>query len=281
MNATVTNAHQLMRNAQPIGSRARFDLGSFEGADGPPYLTFRLTLRDGALVPETPGPETPRPETPTCILPADSFQLKPARTAAATGRPVLSPSVDRLGRTIVLAYMPQPVCGQPIEVRLVSMLTFGDALHDAARELGASKLAARVCRALVENGSLRRASRSLGIAHQTASSEIKDAMRLAGVNSQSGLVHRLADRWLTEPLWSDRAIDLLQSTFGLTPRDARAGALRALGYRRHEAAAEMGVSQWAMETSCSNVFATLGVSKAPELTRILVDLLLAADLAER
>jgi len=210
----------------------------------------------------------------------DNLDIAACRTAVATQAPVLRPAADRLGRTVVVIHSPGPAHELPCEARVVSLLHFGDLLRQAARGLGMSGLGARVCCALVEHGSLRLASRALGISHLTAASEIRDALRAADVHSQSALIHRLAGHWLGDSLRSDRAIALLRSAFNLTLRDARAAALRAAGYTRPEAASVLGVSRWSIEESSANVFAVLGVSKAPELTRLVADLMLSADLAD-
>ena len=148
-------------------------------------------------------------------------------------------------------------------------------------EFEIGNFAARICAALVENGSLQRAAIHCGITHQTARSEISDAMQAMGVSSQCGLVHRLAMDWLCESLESERAIDLLMTTFGLTWRDARVASLRATGLSRPVVADRLNLSRWSVEDSCANVFSALGVIKAPDLTRIVIDLIFASDVAER
>jgi len=243
----------------------------------PPHRRRRLLVRHGEAALED--------EDLAALVPNEHLDIEAARTAAVTRGPVLRPATDRCGRTVILVYLPDsrpaPECMQTCEVVLVSMLQFGDDLRRTARALGMGNLAARVSQALVETGSLRRASRSLEISHLTAASEMRDALHAAGVHSQAGLIARLSGTWLSEPLYSERTIGLIMETFRLRRRDATVAALRASGLTRPEAAAELGISQWAMAESSANVFRTLGVTKAPELSRIVADLMLAADLAER
>lgn len=263
------------QNYSTFGARGH---DGWRGADDPVGLQ-RFTRRgwvglDGRLDGQS--------EAIACIVGEDAFDPNAVRHALRSGEPVLRPSFDRQGRTIILVYGPdaRPEGETCAPVLLTSLLAFGDALHQSARRFGVGKFTARICTALVENGSLRRAATQCGVTHQTARSEIADAMQAMGVTSQCSLVRKMAADWLCDSLESERMIDLLRTTFRLSPRDARVASLRAMGHSRQETAERLGVSRWAVEDSSANVFLTLGVVKAPDLTRILVDLMLASAVAD-
>lgn len=190
---------------------------------------------------------------------------------------LLEATVDGSGRTVILAHASGRRSPQAL---LISLLNLGDALRQTARRLGLSNLAARICVGLIEQGSLRAAATACGVSYHTARSELRDAMQWTEVTSQSGLVRVLAGDWLSHPLDGERAVTLLMKTFGLRRRDAQVAALRAAGLSRPDAARRLGMSRWAMEDCSSRIYTSLGVSKAPELTRLVIDLLLASDLAE-
>lgn len=242
-----------------------------------PHRRLGFMSRCGAFTGE--AGEDPLP------VPLDNLEPAAARRAVQENRPVLRPGIDLEGRTVILTYAPsrQDPTSQPdamvCEVLLVSMLYRGEDLWDAARRFGLSNLTSRICVALVEEGSLRRASSRCAISHETARSEIALAMQAANVHSQSGLVRRLAEEWLCESLTGNRTAELLAATFGLTRRAARVAALRAFGLGRPQIAQALGLSRWAVEECCARVFTVLGARKAPDLTRIVVDLMAAHEAA--
>lgn len=240
---------------------------------------FGFLTRDGRLVPENMRMD---PQ-----IPIESLDEAASSLAIRSEEAVIRPGVDDRSRTILLTYVPGPPprAGHPdarvSAVFLISLLHMGEALRRRARELGMSNLGARICVSLVENGSLRKASEACGISYQTARSEISEAMQVTGAKNQCALIHCLADDWLPYPFDGKRAIELLMSTFDLTLREAQMAALLAQGHRRPEVARKLGVSQWSVKSGCAHVFAALGVAKAPEITRVVIDLILAADVADR
>lgn len=211
----------------------------------------------------------------------ENFDTATARRSLLRQAPVLQPAVDTHGRTVILVYVPgAPGAGMAGEVYLVSLLCLADEIRHSARLFGMSNLTARLCVALVESGALRPAAVRCGIAYQTARSEIADAILATGANSQGGLIHELARAWLPSPIDGERATQLVMETFGLNRRNAQVACLRAAGLNRPEAAERLGISRWAMEDCSSAVFAALKVTKSPELSRVVVDLMLAAHFAQ-
>lgn len=220
------------------------------------------------------------------LVPAESIEPDIMRRAISRKAAILRPTLDSHGRTLILSYVPaRPAGAEAAEARapavfLASLTHMGEAVRQTARaSFGMTKLSARVCAALIETGTLRRASKACGVTYLTAQSEMADIMQAAEVNNQSALICKLAETWQPVSLGGDEAALLLTSTFGLSPRDARIAGLIAAGLAREEAGERLGVSKWAIKSSCTRIFSVLGVAKAPELTRVVTDLLLAADLA--
>lgn len=243
-----------------------------------PYSRVAFVTSEGRLALESEGALP--------LVPVEGIEPDIMRRAISRKEAILRPSLDRHGRTIILAYVPaRPAGAEATEARapavfLASLMHMGEAVHQTARsQFGMTKLSARVCAALIETGTLRRASKACGVTYLTAQSEMADIMQAAEVGNQSALICRLAQEWRPGPLDSEEATLLLANTFGLIPRDARIAGLIAMGLAREEAGDRLGVSKWAIKSSCTRIFSILGVAKAPELTRVVIDLLLAAELA--
>lgn len=201
-------------------------------------------------------------------------------------------TIDRDDRPILLIYAPAAAAVHwptPFKVRALgagssdlvavgalSIAHLSDDIIHAAKALGMTNLEARVSAALVAQGSMRRAAEHCGVTYNTARKTAAEAMHKTGLANQTQLVRKLSELATAVAPPREVAERLLINTFGFSAREARLALLLAEGHNRQQTARIAGLSDAVAKDSFSSIFQILGISKAPEIPRIIMDVFMAA-----
>lgn len=165
-----------------------------------------------------------------------------------------------------------------VAVGALSLAHLSDDIEHAAKAFGMTNLEARVSSALVAQGSMRRAAEQCGVTYNTARKAAAEAMRKTGLSSQTHLVRRLSELATSVIPPREVAERLLIDTFGFNLREARLTLLLAEGQNRKQSAKIAGLSEAVAKDVFSRIFETLGIAKAPEIPRIIMDVFMVAML---
>lgn len=165
-----------------------------------------------------------------------------------------------------------------VVVAALSLTHLSDDLIFAARALGMTNLEARVSAALVAHGSVRQAAVHARVTYQTARKAIAQAMGRMQVSRQTLLVRKLTELATSSAPSHDIAERLLIDIFGLKRRDVKLTLLLCEGHSRDGAAKIMGLSKAVAKDRFARIFEELGVSKAPEIPRLIMEAFAAAML---
>jgi pimeloyl-ACP methyl ester carboxylesterase/DNA-binding CsgD family transcriptional regulator len=197
---------------------------------------------------------------------------------------------DANGQPLVLIYLPaidgaaflearRIEAGQIVVVAL-SLAHNADILLTAARAHGMTEREARIAAALVRHGTLPRAAGACGMSYASARDAIAACLRKAGAARQSELVSLLTQQAGYLPTDRDGAARALRDIFGLSPREAELALLLSEGHTRSEAAAAAGLSDSVAKDAFERVFIALGVSSAPQVSRVAAEAFAASLLPQ-
>jgi pimeloyl-ACP methyl ester carboxylesterase/DNA-binding CsgD family transcriptional regulator len=235
----------------------------------------------------------PRFESWTGKAPVDHAVCEEVR---ARQRERIVQTTDDNGRPLLLIYAPfKTAVHWPIKVDIagvgrgsagavavgaLSLAHLSDDLVHTARAFGLNNLEAKIAVALVEQGSMKQAANQCGITYNTARKAAADAMRKMAVSSQTQLVRKLTELVTSVAPPREAAERLLVDTFGFTLRQARLALLLAEGHSRQQVARIAGLSSAVAKDNFSAIFETLGISKAPQLPRIVMEVFMLALLGD-
>lgn len=218
--------------------------------------------------------------------------IDPSAVAATRtgGAPRSSAATDVNDRPVVLVYLPardaeallegrRAEAGQVV-VAAVSLGHDADILLEAARAHGMSEREARVAAALVQHGALPRAAGACGLSYASARDAISACLRKSGAARQSELVSMLMQHAGYLPADRDGIARALRDIFGLSARDADLALLLSEGHTRSEAAAAAGLSESVAKDAFERVFIALGVSSAPQVSRVTAEAFAASLLPQ-
>jgi pimeloyl-ACP methyl ester carboxylesterase/DNA-binding CsgD family transcriptional regulator len=199
-------------------------------------------------------------------------------------------TTDANDRPVVLVYMPARDAEGLLEGRrtepgqvVVAAVSLGhdaDILLDAARAHGMTEREARIAAALVQHGTLPRAAGACAMSYASARDAIAAGLRKAGAARQSELVSMLAQHAGYLPADRDGIARALRDIFGLSARDADLALLLSEGHTRSEAAAALGLSDSVAKDAFERVFIALGVSSAPQVSRVAAEAFAASLLPQ-
>jgi len=154
------------------------------------------------------------------------------------------------------------------------------AVHEVCESLGLSPLQAALIAALVRHGDLARAAQESNVAYSTARESIAEAMARVGASKRATLIERVVSlAFGILPSGADGRT-FLRDAWGLTPRQATLAVAIAHGATRAEAARSAGASEAVAKKDLANVFVTLGVVNATELSALLSEAAALATLME-
>lgn len=222
--------------------------------------------------------------------PPESIDPAAAAATRTSGVARSAAAIDANGQPLVLVYLPahdgeafvergRLEAGQIVVVAL-SLAHDADILLDAARAYGMSEREARVAAALVRHGTLPRAAGACGVSYASARDAIAACLRKTGAARQSELVSLLMQQAGYLPSDRDGAARALRDIFGLTAREAELAMLLSEGHTRSEAAAAAGLSDSVAKDVFERVFIALGVSSAPQVSRVAAEAFAASLLPQ-
>lgn len=225
-----------------------------------------------------------------------SIDSKMLDLALFAPKPLASHCLDKSGAAIILIYCRLVATENwpiriPIEFRTrpnsskvaiiaISFCHLSDSFIDAAKAFDMTSLEAKTTAALVRFGNLRLAADSLGITYNTARSTIKDALKKTNCRKQAQLIAKISQITSPANITHVSATNMLVDVFSLSPREAKLALLLTEGRTRSEAAKLIGISDAVAKDAFENIFATLNVSSANEIGRILFEALAASLLTE-
>ena len=199
-------------------------------------------------------------------------------------------TADKDDQPLMLVYLPaqdaafllgehRAETGQVV-IAAISLAHDSDVLLEAGRSFGMSEREAEVAAALVRYGGLQRAAGACAITYSAARNAIASALRKSGAARQSELVSLLVRHAGYIPADRDGAEQALRDIFGLSARDARLALLLSEGHTRGEAAAAAGLSEAVAKDAFERVFTALGVTAAPQVSRVIAEAFTASLLAQ-
>lgn len=156
----------------------------------------------------------------------------------------------------------------------------GKALDDACLALGLSALQSRMAAGLVRTGDVRGGAREAGVTYQTARKVVAEMLVKVGATRLSGLISRLVQ--LSFGVWPQgrNGEAVLSDVWGLSTRQAALALRLAEGQTRAQAAKATGISEASAKKQLDVVYATLGVSSAGAMARVVTESRALALLAE-
>jgi pimeloyl-ACP methyl ester carboxylesterase/DNA-binding CsgD family transcriptional regulator len=143
-------------------------------------------------------------------------------------------------------------------------------LKAACVTFGLTGLQTRVAMATIRSGSIKSAAEGLGISYNTARQTMSETMQRIGVDRLPALVTNLASLAFGV-LHGEKAAGLLADVWGLSTRQAALASLIAEGVSRESAAQRVGVSGATAKKELDRVYATLGVTSAAAMARVVVE----------
>lgn len=144
-----------------------------------------------------------------------------------------------------------------------------DAVLEACAHLGLSPLQSRVIVSLARHGDLERGAAENGIAYSTAREALAAAMERTSTKRRSAMIDRIVTLSFGVLPEGRQGHDLLRDTWGLSARQAALATAVAQGASREEAACSVGVSAATAKKELANIFISLGVSNATELSALI------------
>ncbi|UPT63881.1 MAG: alpha/beta hydrolase [Hyphomonadaceae bacterium JAD_PAG50586_4] len=118
------------------------------------------------------------------------------------------------------------------------------------------------------------------MSYASARDAIAACLRKAGAARQSELVSLLTQQAGYLPTDRDGAARALRDIFGLSPREAELALLLSEGHTRSEAAAAAALSDSVAKDAFERVFIALGVSSAPQVSRVAAEAFAASLLPQ-
>lgn len=274
--------------ANPIEAAANYDL-AHAVAETSPWPLLARSMIAVALIGANGARlwSDTRFETWVRIEALDATALAATRTS---GIPRSLAAMDAHDRPVILVYMPARDAEGFLEGRrtepgqvVVAAVSLGhdaDILLDAARAHGMTEREARVAAALVQHGALPRAAGACGLSYASARDAISACLRKTGAARQSELVSLLTQHAGYLPTDRDGVARALRDIFGLSARDANLALLLSEGHTRSEAAAAAGLSESVAKDAFERVFIALGVSAAPQVSRVAAEAFAASLLPQ-
>jgi pimeloyl-ACP methyl ester carboxylesterase/DNA-binding CsgD family transcriptional regulator len=150
----------------------------------------------------------------------------------------------------------------------------------SCQKLGLTGAQTKLVAALVRNGDLRSAARSLGIAYSTAREFIGDAMKVVGAGKRAALVDMVTKLCLGVLPEGSQYWRILVDSWGLTIRQARLAAALSAGMSRENVAKSNHVSHATAKKELTIVYERLGITSASELATFMVETAYIAALSK-
>jgi DNA-binding CsgD family transcriptional regulator len=144
-------------------------------------------------------------------------------------------------------------------------------LEAAIRGFGLPSLEGRVVAAIVRTGSSQEAAAELGLAYATVRAALSQAARRMRQPNMPAVVSTVVAAAFGIFPDDTNGAALLADILQLTPRQAQIALLVASGVSRDKAAHAAGVSPAVVKKELELVFASLGLSSAAELSRLIVE----------
>lgn len=152
----------------------------------------------------------------------------------------------------------------------------GDRLEAGLRRFELTPLQSRICLAVIDHGDLKLAAAALGISYQTARASFGEAMTRVGARKLPQLVGEVT-RASFGLLASADVGPLLTDLWGLSERQAALAVLITRGLTREAAAERLGISIPTAKKDLEQVYLSLNVTRAGELSRVLSGIAAAAS----
>ncbi len=145
-----------------------------------------------------------------------------------------------------------------------------DLLRWAAESFGLSPLEARLVEALLQAPTLQVAAERIGVGRETAKEALANAMRKVGVERATQLVSRVVDLicGAIEPAVASDPPPLAE----LTTAEARIAMALARGETAEAASRTLGLSVHTVKSHRKAIFSKLGINRARDLNRVMVEL---------
>lgn len=144
-------------------------------------------------------------------------------------------------------------------------------LDDAVRSFGLPSLERRVVVAVVSSGSSRAAAARLGLSYTTVRASLSQAARRLGQPNMPAVVRMVVAASFGIFPEDANGLALLAEMLQLTPRRAQIALLIASGVSRDATAQAVGASPAVIKKELEHVFASLGLTSAAELARLIVE----------
>lgn len=141
----------------------------------------------------------------------------------------------------------------------------------AARTLDLTALEARLAEALLYAPNLEVAAADAGVGRETARDALRRINAKLGVRRTPELVARLISVMCEAQGETEDDVALAQSTFGLTPGEARVAAIVARGATAPETAATLGLSAQTVKSHIKAVLQKTGARGVKDLARLLAE----------
>ena len=146
-----------------------------------------------------------------------------------------------------------------------------DLVRSAADAFGLTPLEARLVEALLQAPTLQVAADRLGVGRETAKEALANAMRKVGVERTTQLLSRIIDliSGAIEPATTAAELPPLSE---LTPAEARIAMALARGETAEAASRGLGLSIHTVKSHRKTIFSKLGINRARDLNRVMVEL---------
>jgi pimeloyl-ACP methyl ester carboxylesterase/DNA-binding CsgD family transcriptional regulator len=142
----------------------------------------------------------------------------------------------------------------------------------ACESLGLTPSQGRALAGVVETGSIRAASVSLGIAYVTAREAVAEALKITGARRLPALVDMLVLLSMGVFPRKDRSTDFVTKATGLSTRQLRLASAIAQGKTRVEAATMLGISPAVAKKEFDNIHIALDTHSASDVAKRLIEI---------
>jgi pimeloyl-ACP methyl ester carboxylesterase/DNA-binding CsgD family transcriptional regulator len=225
-------------------------------------------------------------------LDRETLDADVARQVRRTGGVALGQGFDLNGYALTCVYASSPAAAQwPIApdpatltrlgtkaviVVVVSLSFLDDELIAIGRAFGMTLAQARMSAALVRFGALPQAAAFCNVSYETARETIEAARRKTNSSRLTQLVSKLTSLVTSAQPAVETVEHVLVDVFGLSVREAKLALVLTQAGTRGQAAKMAGLSEAAAKSAFATLFERLGVTSAPQLSRMLNETIASA-----